>query len=1327
MAKALNNIPMVEPFLVNEGIGTNLDKKWEIWKEDFRIFILASGITQAEQKKALLLHIAGRDVKEIYRTLKEETDDLEAVILKLDTYFKPKKNLTFEKYNFKKAIQKSNEDSAAYITRLRSLAATCEFADKDMEVKDQFIASCKSESLRKKLLREAEVSLTKLIEICRCEETAKLQSKQMNVKEVEQNIDEQTAKITGKPKYFSHKTRNYKQKSDSSNKINKQLCFKCGDKYFQGHMKECKANGKACYCCGGKNHLSIVCRNKSKDKNRNKTYFVDSESESESGDELSDENVNSFSIKANSTRSKSMKYMSVKIENVLSQMLIDTGSSSDIIDKNTFEKIKQKNPKLKLKQTNKRLYPYASKPIPIVGYFDTVMETHDRFTDSKVFVVNQSTCGNLLSLQSAVALKLVDMNKSVDVNQVKDHEENVQEDVKKLKIKYDDIFKGRGKLKHYTAKLYVKPNAVPVYQKMRRHPYHIREAIRKEIYRLEKEGVIEKVNGPQEWASNLVVTPKKNGDVRLCLDARLVNTVIEREKHPIPTLESIVDDMNGSIYFSKLDMKEAYNQIELAEQSRYLTNFHTDEGLMRYTRLCYGINNAFEQFQKGLDQNIGKIKNVKFISDDLIIYTKTIKEHTKTLEKVFSKIKELNLRLNKEKCVFIKRKLSFFGIVLSEEGVTPDPEKIDSLQKAASPKNESELQSFLGLCTYMSKFIENFSEKTAPLRKLLRKENKFTWTKQQEDAFQLLKNEITSDSVLGFYDPSKSVELITDASDYALGGILVQEGKDGLMRPITYISRSLTERECKYSVTEKEALALVWAIEKLHMYLYSNHFTAVVDHQPLQFIFKPTSKLNARIARWQLKLQNYEFTIRYQKGSMNIADFVSRIRKDDNNKYAEDAEIYVNFITKNSIPICMSLAEIQSCSENDEVISAIKKALFTNRWDDPLVKIYSKFKYELCESNSIILKENKIVLPKSLHEKAIEIVHRGHLGVAKSKSLLREKVYWHGLDNDVESKLKNCVACKANGMLPAPQPIKMSELPKAVWSEIAIDFCGPTPTGEKLLVVIDLYSRFPIVEAMNVTSEFPVISRLQNIFSIYGYPDRCRHDNGPPFNSYQFNEYLKSVNIENNSTTPYYPQSNAVVENINKILNKAMKAAKYENKNWRSVLTEMLLNYRCSPHSTTGRSPAEVFFNRTIKNGIPLLNREISKFDAEIRTNQERKYEKATVNFDKKRKSKKSSLKVDDMVIMKRSIKGVKSDSKFYNHVFTVIKVHGSTVTVQKKSGEKYTRNISFFKTVKEIPLSQVPPDTIQTQKPRDHRIETSERKTYPKRNRKTVYKEHLK
>ena len=158
----------------------------------------------------------------------------------------------------------------------------------------------------------------------------------------------------------------------------------------------------------------------------------------------------------------------------------------------------------------------------------------------------------------------------------------------------------------------------------------------------------------------MVVAPKANGDVRLCLDARLVNTEIEREKHPIPTLESIIDDMNGVVYFSKLDMKETYYQVELDEQSRHLTNFQTLEGLKRYTRLCYGINNAFEQFQKGLNQSIGKINNAKFISDDFVIYTKSLQEHYETLEKVFLEIKELNIRLNKSKYAFIQKNISVF-------------------------------------------------------------------------------------------------------------------------------------------------------------------------------------------------------------------------------------------------------------------------------------------------------------------------------------------------------------------------------------------------------------------------------------------------------------------------------------------------------------------------------------------------------------------------------------------------------------------------------------------------------------------------------------------
>ena len=163
----------------------------------------------------------------------------------------------------------------------------------------------------------------------------------------------------------------------------------------------------------------------------------------------------------------------------------------------------------------------------------------------------------------------------------------------------------------------------------------------------------------------------------------------------------------------------------------------------------------------------------------------------------------------------------------------------------------------------MSRFIKNYSEKTAALRILLKKGTRFFWNEEQEKAFHLLKNNLTSESVLGFYDPNKSVELITDASDFAIAGILLQADKNNFKRPIVYISRSLTDRESKYSVMEKEALALVWAIEKLHVYLYGKHFNATVDHKPLKFIFNPASKLNARIARWQIKLQSYDFTVNY--------------------------------------------------------------------------------------------------------------------------------------------------------------------------------------------------------------------------------------------------------------------------------------------------------------------------------------------------------------------------------------------------------------------------------------------------------------------------------
>ena len=849
-----------------------------------------------------------------------------------------------------------------------------------------------------------------------------------------------------------------------------------------------------------------------------------------------------------------------------------------------------------------------------------------------------------------------------------------------------------------------------MYQKFRKYPYHLRGKIKQELERLENEGIIESVTGPQEWVSNLVATPKSNGAVRLCLDARILNTAIERETHPIPTLETIIDDMNGSKVFSKIDMKEAYTQIVLDEESRKITNFHTAGGIKRFKRLCYGINNAFEIFQRALDDSIGNIPNVKCISDDILIYTSNKAEHMQTLKTLFDKIKKLGLKLNKNKCVFLKSSLSFFGVIISENGVQPDPNKIESIKTAQHPNNIQELRSFLGLITYVSKFIKNFSEKTAPLRKLLRKDCNFSWNKEQDDAFELLKGELCSDTILTFYNPNDDLELITDASGHAIGGVLLQRNSQNETKPITYISRSLSQTESKYSITEKEALSVVWCVEKLHHYLYGKKFILSVDHQPLRYIFNPRAKLSARIARWQLKLQAYNFDIRHIKGSCNIADFLSRIKYNEQTADDEDANLYVNFITHESIPKSMTLEQIRVESEKDEIIIALRNAIKENKWYNNIVKPYESMKNELCENNGVILRGNRIVLPLSLQSLAVKIVHEGHLGLQKSKELLRSKVYWKTLNIDIEKEIENCLGCKAASSQTVKNPIKMSCLPNYPWEEVAIDFFTPLPNGQKLLVLIDLYSRYPIIMYMKTTTAASVINKLENVFSMFGYPRVVRTDNGPPFDSVIFKKFLRNQGIKHRNTTPYYPQSNGVVERFMKVIGKTLKTSLYMNQNWKSNLNAMLLNYRSAPHNVTKKSPSLLLFNRNIENKLPTMVKVKSKYDDEVRENQSRNNEAVTNKFNEKHRVKDYDIKPGQHVLMKRYSRN-KLDANYYKNIFKVIEVRGSSITIESELGTKFVRNKASLKVI--APYAENNKENCKN--------ESKNIKQYPKRMRQST------
>ena len=216
---------------------------------------------------------------------------------------------------------------------------------------------------------------------------------------------------------------------------------------------------------------------------------------------------------------------------------------------------------------------------------------------------------------------------------------------------------------------------------MYRHPYHLRKKINDDIKRLENLDIIEKTFGPQYWVSNLVATPKTNGDVRLCLDARSINQAIKRETFPIPTLDSVLDDMDGSTIFSKIDLKDAYIQVVLEEESRKITNFHTEFGIYRFKRLYFGIKNSFEKFKKAITTSLGHLPNIKFISDHMIIFNKSLEDNLQTLDKLFTKIDELNLKLNRSKCLFGKNEIKFFGVIISKDGVKADRVKLKVYSK----------------------------------------------------------------------------------------------------------------------------------------------------------------------------------------------------------------------------------------------------------------------------------------------------------------------------------------------------------------------------------------------------------------------------------------------------------------------------------------------------------------------------------------------------------------------------------------------------------------------------------------------------------------------
>ena len=541
------------------------------------------------------------------------------------------------------------------------------------------------------------------------------------------------------------------------------------------------------------------------------------------------------------------------------RFLPDTGASVNIIDRSTYDILCQSG-SYPLFETKTRVFAYgAEEPLKLRGYFNAKGMLNGVSTILAIYVLNARNCGNLLSKNSCQDLKIVEVCANVSVIPASDD---------KITEILDKFPSGVGRLKDFQLKLNIDESVKPVIQPPRRVPFSARAMVEKKLKELEEQDIIEKVDEPTVWLSPVHIV-KQSDKVRMVVDMSIANKAIMRNRRVLPTPEEVFCELDGAQFFSKIDLNSAYHQIELHPESRYITTFATHVGNYRHKTLFFGCNAASDEFDRCVQGKLVGLRGVKCIADDILVFGKTIEEHDSNLEALLMRLLEAGLTINREKCDIRAKEVNFYGHWVSAAGVRPMIK--DTLKELQRPQSKAEIRSFMGLINFIGKYIPRFSTIIAPISDMLSKEVEFVWGKQQEDAFQVILREIKSPRLLRHFDPTKKTEVIVDASPVGLCAILTQEGE-----PVLFVSRKLSSVESRYSQTEREALAVVWACERLHFYLYGIDFVIFSDHQPLEILFSPKGKPAARILRWYIRLLPYRFVIQYRKGSDNPADYFSR-------------------------------------------------------------------------------------------------------------------------------------------------------------------------------------------------------------------------------------------------------------------------------------------------------------------------------------------------------------------------------------------------------------------------------------------------------------------
>ena len=735
--------------------------------------------------------------------------------------------------------------------------------------------------------------------------------------------------------------------------------------------------------------------------------------------------------------------------------------------------------------------------------------------------------------------------------------------VKSLLQEFDDVFpndipSGLPPLRGIEHQIDFIPGAsIPNRPAYRSNPEETKE-LQRQVEELLAKGYVRESMSP--CAVPVLLVPKKDGTWRMCVDCRAINQITVKYRHPIPRLDDMLDELHGSCIFSKIDLKSGYHQIRMREGDEWKTAFKTKYGLYEWLVMPFGLTNAPSTFMRLMNHIlrpfIGRFVVVYF--DDILIYSKTLDEHLEHLHNVLSVLRKEKLFANLKKCSFCTNQIVFLGYVVNDKGVEVDGEKVKAIKEWPTPKSITEVRSFHGLASFYRRFVRDFSTLAAPLTEVIKKSVGFKWGSEQERAFNLIKEKLSSAPILSLPDFSKTFEIECDASGIGIGAVLMQE-----RHPIAFFSEKLNGAALNYPTYDKELYALVRALQTWQHYLWPKEFVIHTDHESLKHL-KGQGKLNKRHAKWLEFIETFPYVIKYKQGKENVvADALSRR--------------YALISTLNAKLLGFELIKDLYPSDPDfaNVYGACEKMAFG--------KFYRHEGY--------LFRENRMCVPiSSLRELLVREAHggglMGHFGVRKTLDVLTEHFFWPHMRRDVERVCGKCITCKQakSRVLPhglyTPLPI-----PSEPWVDLSMDFVLGLPRSKRgkdsVFVVVDRFSKMAHFIPCHKSDDANNIADLffKEIVRLHGMPKTIVSDRDAKFLSYFWKTLWGKLGTKLLFSTTCHPQTDGQTEVVNRTLSTLLRAIIQKNlKNWEECLPHVEFAYNRSVHSATNHSPFEVVY-----------------------------------------------------------------------------------------------------------------------------------------------------